>query len=55
MGQDVDKMDEATKRGLARAAKVGRPLLQGIFRGGVSSKNVNGWKCPPATTDAPDW
>ncbi len=48
-GQDVDKMDEATKRGLARAAKDGRPLLQAIFLSGGSSKDVNGWKYPPPT------
>jgi hypothetical protein len=47
--QDVDKMDEATKRGLARAAKGGKDLLKNIFVGGWTSKIVNGWKYPPPT------
>lgn len=45
--QDVEKMDDATKRGLARAAKDGRPLLRAIFLGGWTSKLANGWKYPP--------
>lgn len=45
-GQDVDKMDEATRRGLARAAVDGRMLLNGAVRGGLG-KRVNGWSIPP--------
>jgi hypothetical protein len=45
--QDVEKMDEATKRGLARAARGGRDLLRIIMLDGGSSKRVNGWRYPP--------
>jgi hypothetical protein len=50
-GQDVEAQDEATKRGLARAAVDGRQLIVDINR----SKNpfmgqkVNGWSIPPNT------
>jgi hypothetical protein len=47
--QDVDKMDEATKRGLARAAKDGRKLLGEMLKAGETSKRVNGWSYPPPT------
>ena len=46
-GLDVDTLDEATKRGLARAAVDGRNLLDAAIRQGARQKNVNGWKCPP--------
>jgi len=46
-GQDVDKMDESTKAGLARAAKDGRALLQEILKAGGDGKRVNGWSYPP--------
>ncbi len=42
-GMDVDKMDEATKRGLARAAVTGKDLLKAsiqVFYGGTK---INGW------------
>lgn len=48
-GQDVDKMDAATKRGLARAAVDGRELLNDAVRSGALGKQVNGWSFPPAT------
>ena len=50
-GQDVEAQDEATKRGLARAAVDGRQLILDINR----SKNpfmgqkINGWSIPPNT------
>jgi len=44
---DVDKLDEATKRGLARAAIDGRNLLDAAVRQGARQKNVNGWNYPP--------
>lgn len=47
--QDVAKMDEATKRGLARATKGGKELLRQIMLGGWTSKVVNCWKYPPPT------
>jgi hypothetical protein len=46
-GLDVDQFDEATKRGLARAAVDGRNLLDSALRQGARQKNVNGWKYPP--------
>jgi hypothetical protein len=46
-GLDVDKLDEATKRGLARAATDGLSLLDTALRQGARQKNVNGWKFPP--------
>ena len=47
-GQDVDAMDEATQRGLARAAKDGRALLFNITTAGYG-KQVNGWTYPPSS------
>ncbi|HEV3263474.1 MAG TPA: DUF1254 domain-containing protein [Gemmataceae bacterium] len=44
---DVEKLDEATKRGLARAAVDGRKLLDAALRQGARQKNVNGWNYPP--------
>lgn len=46
-GQDVDKLDEASKRGLARAAVDGRALLNDVIRSGDLGKSVNGWNIPP--------
>jgi hypothetical protein len=46
-GQDVDKMDEATKRGLVRAAVDGRTLLQGAISSGELGKRINYWNFPP--------
>jgi hypothetical protein len=46
-GLDIDKLDEATKRGLARAAIDGRNLLDAALRQGARQKNVNGWNYPP--------
>jgi hypothetical protein len=46
-GLDVDTLDEATKRGLARAAVDGRNLLDTALRQGARQKNVNGWYYPP--------
>jgi hypothetical protein len=46
-GLDVDTLDEATKRGLARAAIDGRNLLDAAIRQGARQKNVNGWNYPP--------
>jgi len=45
--QDVDKMDEATKRGLARAAADGRELLKSASKSGQLGKRVNNWSIPP--------
>ena len=50
-GKDVEAQDEATKRGLARAAVDGRQLILDVNR----SKNpfmgekINGWSIPPKT------
>ncbi len=48
-GQDVTKMDEATQKGLARAAKDGFQLLQRIGHQGAGGKDVNGFFYPPKT------
>ena len=48
-GQDVTKMDPATQKGLARAAKDGFAQIQKIGRQGGSGKIVNGWFYPPKT------
>jgi hypothetical protein len=45
-GQDVDAMDEGTKKGLTRAAIDGRALLFAIMTAGYG-KQVNGWTYPP--------
>ncbi len=47
--QGVDKMDEATKRGLARAAADGRELLKSASASGQLGKRVNNWSIPPRT------
>ena len=46
-GIDVDKLDDPTKRGLARAAVDGRKLLENSITAGAGTKRVNGWKYPP--------
>jgi hypothetical protein len=43
-GQNLDAQDEATKRGLVRALKDGRALLQATILGGNGAKVVNGWR-----------
>jgi hypothetical protein len=47
-GVDVEAMDDATKRGLARAAKKGRELLAAASETGVG-KVINGWNFTPNT------
>jgi hypothetical protein len=46
--QRVDRLDARTKRGLARAAAVGRRLLDAVFEAGPG-KRLNGWLYPPQT------
>lgn len=41
-----DKLDEPSKRGLARAATDGRKTVQEMVVEGVSGSNVNGWLYP---------
>jgi hypothetical protein len=48
-GLDVEAMDDATKRGLARAAKDGKQMLQSMLATGLSKPKINGWSMPPAT------
>ncbi|MCF8024877.1 MAG: DUF1214 domain-containing protein [Desulfobacteraceae bacterium] len=48
-GLDVETMDDATKRGLARAAKDGMQMLQSMLATGLGKPKVNGWSVPPAT------
>jgi hypothetical protein len=47
LSQDLEKMDAATKRGLARASVDGRALLNEVIRSGDLGKRVNGWNVPP--------
>lgn len=44
--QDVEQLDEASKRGLARASKDGMKLLRQVIVTGLG-KQVNGWRYPP--------
>lgn len=46
-GQNVEKQDELTKRGLARAAVDGRKLLKDVIDSGELGKRVNNWSIPP--------
>lgn len=48
-GHDVDALDDASKRGLARAAVDGRKLLDGAIHSGEIGKRVNQWSIPPRT------
>jgi hypothetical protein len=48
-GQDIDRQDDATKRGLARAAIDGRKLLNDVIISGALGKRVNNWSIPPKT------
>jgi len=48
-GQDIDNLDDATKRGLARAAVDGRKMLNDVIRSGKLGKQVNNWNIPPRT------
>jgi hypothetical protein len=48
-GLDVDALDEATKRGLARAAKDGMARMEAILTTGGGIPKVNGWSVPPPT------
>jgi hypothetical protein len=45
-GQDVEQASEATKRGLARAARDGLAMLKSVIRNGTGQV-VNGWTYPP--------
>ena len=47
-GLDVEKMDDAIKRGLARAAKSGFEILSGASQSGIGKK-INGWSFTPNT------
>jgi len=47
-GLDVSQMDAATQKGLTRAAKDGRAMLQAITVSG-RGKRVNGWVFPPSS------
>ena len=43
----LEKLDEASKRGLARAAVDGRPMVEAMVAAGVVNKRANGWLYPP--------
>ena len=47
--QNVEQLDEASKRGLARAAKDGMKLLREFLISGGTGTLVNGWHYPPAS------
>jgi hypothetical protein len=47
-GQDIEKLDASTKRGLGRAAIDGHALLNEVKRSGDLGKRVNGWNIPPS-------
>lgn len=47
LGEHLDGLDEASKRGLARAAAQGLPMLKAMLLSGELNKVVNGWFYPP--------
>jgi len=47
--ETLDKLDPASKRGLARAAAGGWAMVEGMLAAGVSNRIVNGWLFPPST------
>lgn len=47
-GQDPEKLDAASKRGLARAAVDGRKLLQEVIDSGLLGDRVDNWNIPPS-------
>jgi len=49
LGESLDKLDVASKRGLARAAADGWAMVEGMLAAGVSNRIVNGWIFPPPT------
>jgi hypothetical protein len=48
-GQDLEAVDNATKRGLERAAAEAMVIMHGFNLAGGGGREVNGWTCPPAT------
>ena len=48
-GLNVDALDEATKRGLARAARDGYRNLVSMMETGLGEPKENGWSFPPKT------
>jgi hypothetical protein len=47
--ENLDKLDPASKRGLARAAADGWAMVEGMLAAGVSNTKINGWLFPPPT------
>jgi hypothetical protein len=45
----MEKLDEPSKRGLARASAGGMIMVEGMLAAGVSNKVVNGWVVPQPT------
>ena len=43
-GQDVDKVDEATRRGLLRALDAGKRVVTGAANNFAGSTQINGWR-----------
>ncbi len=48
-GQDVEAMDDATKRGLERAAAEAMAIMHDFNLAGGYGRQVNGWTYPPKT------
>jgi hypothetical protein len=49
LGPSLDRLDAASKRGLARAAQGGWGMIEGMLASGVSNRIINGWLFPPPT------
>ena len=49
LADNLDKLDTASKRGLARAAAGGWAMVEGMLAAGVSNKIINRWLFPPST------
>jgi hypothetical protein len=47
--ESLDKLDAASKRGLARAATGGWSMVEGMLAAGVSNRIIHGWIFPPPT------
>lgn len=46
-GRDIEELDDATKRGLAKASSDGRKMLNVALRSGDLGNRANGWNIPP--------
>jgi len=48
-GSSIDNLDDATKKGLERAAVEGKSLISAMGKAGALCPKINGWNFPPET------